>query len=36
MSDALNFLVKARPAAMTHYFSFLKIAASTSTRRRAT
>ena len=24
MSDALNFLVKARPAAMTHYFSFLK------------
>lgn len=24
MSDALNFLVKARPEAMTHYFSFLK------------
>lgn len=24
MSDALNFLVKARPAAMSHYFSFLK------------
>ena len=24
MSDALNFLVKARPEAMAHYFSFLK------------
>jgi nitrite reductase/ring-hydroxylating ferredoxin subunit/alkylhydroperoxidase/carboxymuconolactone decarboxylase family protein YurZ len=24
MSDALNFLVKARPAAMGHYFKFLK------------
>ncbi len=24
MSDALNFLVKARPAAMSHYFAFLK------------
>jgi len=24
MSDALKFLVKARPQAMTHYFSFLK------------
>jgi nitrite reductase/ring-hydroxylating ferredoxin subunit/alkylhydroperoxidase/carboxymuconolactone decarboxylase family protein YurZ len=24
MSDALNFLVKARPEAMTHYFGFLK------------
>ena len=24
MSDALNFLLKARPEAMTHYFSFLK------------
>ena len=24
MSDALNFLVKARPEAMTHYFKFLK------------
>ena len=24
MSDALNFLVKARPEAMGHYFSFLK------------
>ena len=24
MSDALNYLVKARPEAMTHYFKFLK------------
>ena len=24
MSDALNYLVKARPEAMTHYFAFLK------------
>mgnify|MGYP003424934042 CR=1 FL=1 len=24
MSDALNYLVKARPEAMGHYFSFLK------------
>ena len=24
MSDALNFLVKARPDAMGHYFQFLK------------
>ena len=24
MSDALNFLIKARPEAMTHYFKFLK------------
>ena len=24
MSDALNYLVKARPEAMGHYFAFLK------------
>ena len=28
MSDALNYLVKARPEAMTHYFAFLKDAGS--------
>lgn len=28
MSDALNYLVKARPQAMTHYFQFLKEAGS--------
>ena len=36
MSDALNYLLKARPETMGHYFAFLKEAANTSTPRPET